>query len=501
MSEFKATGSKRAGLFNSKNDLSGEPDPFEELEGENLADEEDEAKEVASQLTLIRKKHDKIKENNSKKKQHLERLKKELDKANSVANIAESDSKQLHNKIEQLKISLEQAKKLHEEENKNKRSYMHVLDRMKKDKIALEKRSNGLQKSLKSAKQILNSETEKFRKIRESKYQSRVMLQELRENLINEKRKKEERLSKLERNVKQRQEAAMRREERQKRQAEIAEAAANDDKDSHEVKLRESLLMHRFWYLVLSKKLESEKEKADDVERAFRRIRTETGLMEIHDIVEKFLTREQNYNQLLIAVAEAEKKLDSLRNQNSEAREQLQKLHLQDGGGTRRIYLEIDEKENELGTHYKEYATQKEKLQKSVRIYDQVLNWGKKMLHTLEVEDNLEIHPGNYINESPNTLSEMFHAIYNYLQELVKPILEKEEESKRAIESYAHKRTEDIIREMSTDEALSKIVRVRPEAIKESDEEVEFSDQKDDHLNYSSDRQEVSSRKKQRKNK
>ena len=137
MSEFKATGSKRAGLFTSKNDLSGEPDPFDELEGENLADEEDEAKEVASQLTLIRKKHDKIKENNSKKKQHLERLKKELDKANSVANIAESDSKQLHNKIEQLKISLEQAKKLHEEENKSYYWFGFLSDKNEKLDMAL----------------------------------------------------------------------------------------------------------------------------------------------------------------------------------------------------------------------------------------------------------------------------------------------------------------------------------------------------------------------------
>lgn len=100
----------------------------------------------------------------------------------------------------------------------------------------------------------------------------------------------------LERNVKQRQEAALRREERQKRQAEIAEAAANDDKDSHEVKLRDSLYMHRFWYSVLSRKLELEMQKAVDVEQAFQKIRAATGLFNVQDIVERFLTREQTYS-------------------------------------------------------------------------------------------------------------------------------------------------------------------------------------------------------------
>lgn len=43
----------------------------------------------------------------------------------------------------------------------------------------MEMKANALQLSLKSAKQVLDSETDKFRKIREVKYQSRFMLKGL----------------------------------------------------------------------------------------------------------------------------------------------------------------------------------------------------------------------------------------------------------------------------------------------------------------------------------
>ena len=263
---------------------------------EEVIDQDDETKEVAAQLALIRKKHDKTKEANLKKRQYLERLKKDLDKANSVAALTQADNKSLESKYEQLKQSLENTKKLHGDELKSKNSYLHMLDRMKQDKILMEMKANDLQKLLKAAKQVLDGETNKFRKIREVKYQSRFLLKGLDEEIKIQEKKSSERLHQMERNVKLRQEAALRREERQRRQAEIAEAAANDDKDSHEVKLRDSLYMHRFWYLVLSKKIDIEMENAVNVEKACQEIRAATGLVNVQDIVERFLTREQTYS-------------------------------------------------------------------------------------------------------------------------------------------------------------------------------------------------------------
>ena len=420
---------------------------------DDILEQSDETSEVASQLTLIRKRHDKTKESNNKKRIYCEKLKLELEKANSSTVLTEMDAKSLQQKIDQLQTILENNRQKHEEEYLCKKSYLFMLDRMKKEKISMEIRANSLQSSLKSSKHVLDAETDKFRKVRESQYQSRVMLQEIKHSLAYDQKRQNERLHQLEQSVKQRQELAFRREERQKRQAELTEAAANDDKDSQELKLRENLLLNRMWHIFLSKKFEAEKKKSADVESAFQQIRVSTGLTDINDVVEKFLTREQTYTTLLNTVAEAENKLEMLKTQNALAREQLKDNQFEESTGARKIYSEIDEMEQKLCESYKEYGVAKEKMQKYVSTYDTVLNWGEKLFHTLEINEKLDISPGNKIIETKNTLEDMFEIIDKKLSEIMVP-LQDNEDMKKNIKKLSMKRTQDIVDEISSIEGL-----------------------------------------------
>lgn len=52
------------------------------------------------------------------------------------------------------------------------------------------------------------------------------------------------------------------------------------------------------------------------------------GLTDVQDIVHKFLTREQTYSQLLVAVAEAERKIDTLKKENEINSDKLKDLHI-----------------------------------------------------------------------------------------------------------------------------------------------------------------------------
>ena len=353
--------------------IVSEIEKINDFEDEPINDSE-ETSEIAAQLALIRKRHDKTKESNIKKAQYYEKLKLEIDKANIAASLATQDAKTLTQKIESLKSSLDQSRKSHEIELFNKKSYLYMLDRMKKNKIAIEMKANSLQESLKTTRNILNTETDKFRKIRENQFQSKQLLSEIKQTLLFDHKRKNERLTQLEKNVKERQELALRREERQKRQAEISEAAANDDKDSTESKIREKLLLNRTWYMFLRKKLETEITKGVDIEQAFQKIKAATGIFDTREIVEKFLTREQSYNSLLQAVNDSENKLEALKDYNSIAKEKLNEVQFDEGGTNRKIYTNIEGMENKLSECYKEYALIKEKLQKSIISYDQVLN-------------------------------------------------------------------------------------------------------------------------------
>ena len=59
--------------------------------------------------------------------------------------------------------------------------------------------------------------------------------------------------------------------------------------------------------------MEKEMNKHYYVEDAFQKIRTATGLSDVNEIVHRFLTREQTYSELLMAVSDNERKIENLR--------------------------------------------------------------------------------------------------------------------------------------------------------------------------------------------
>jgi hypothetical protein len=46
----------------------------------------------------------------------------------------------------------------------------------------------------------------------------------------------------------------------------MIEAAQTEDSDSQQVKYRESLFIHKFWYKLLNKRLDDERQKSSEIE-------------------------------------------------------------------------------------------------------------------------------------------------------------------------------------------------------------------------------------------
>lgn len=90
--------------------------------------------------------------------------------------------------------------------------------------------------------------------------------------------------------------------------------------------MQESFLAQKLWSAFLQRKMKKEIHRTAEIEKAFQEIRASTGLSDVHEIVQKFLNREQTYGQLLVAVTENECKIDVLRKNNEEWRQKLHEL-------------------------------------------------------------------------------------------------------------------------------------------------------------------------------
>ena len=204
-----------------------------------------------------------------------------------------------------------------------------MLDRMKKDLIALQLTINDLQESLRSKKTIYGDEYKEQMAARQEKLQSKFKLDKLMKNIDHENEKRQERIESLQKSIINKQEALEKRLSRAKRQADIAETAANESKDQNEIEKRANLLIQKAWASFFKKRMEKEMTKYKAIEDSFQKIRTTTGNSDVKEFVQKYMTKEQTYGHLLQAVGQGEKKYDELKLLNEQKRMRLKELQIE----------------------------------------------------------------------------------------------------------------------------------------------------------------------------
>ena len=203
-----------------------------------------------------------------------------------------------------------------------------MLDRQKKDLIALTLKINDLADSLRSKKIIYDVESNMQMNSRQEKLQSKYKLDNLMKMIDHEQKKRQERISSLQTSIQNKQDALQKRLTRAKRQAEIAERAANQSRDQTEIDKRHTLFINRLWSAFFKKRMAKEMAHYRHIEESFQKIRAETNNSDVREIVQKFMTKEQTYAHLLMAISQNEQKYDQLRALNAAKQKRVRELQI-----------------------------------------------------------------------------------------------------------------------------------------------------------------------------
>lgn len=75
--------------------------------------------------------------------------------------------------------------------------------------------------------------------------------------------------------------------------------------------------------------MDRELKKFEIVEMAYQQIKQATGVSDASEIVEKFLTREKTYGELLASISEYEKRISELNKKKEESTRKLEDLKYQ----------------------------------------------------------------------------------------------------------------------------------------------------------------------------
>jgi phage shock protein A len=131
----------------------------------------------------------------------------------------------------------------------------------------------------------------------------------------------------------------------------------------------------------MKRKMDKEMKRTFEIEDAFQKIRASTGLTDVQEIVHKFLTREQTYSQLLMAVSDNERKIDNLRRENEHWREKLHELqmHQQADETTKKLSPELGALDTKI-SGLKKQCEKAEELNKKVQLVnDQIVGWTSRI--------------------------------------------------------------------------------------------------------------------------
>jgi hypothetical protein len=338
--------------------------------------------EVTTHLNILRRKHDQSAEFTLRHQRALDTLSFELSHLSHMENSGYEGQASLQDEVKATMERIAQVKGEQVDAQMTSEVYEHMLERMKQTKLYLELRGQDLQQSLHFKRQVLKEELMRQRKVREVQSQARVAFSNVKTMMLRDRLDMEEHINCLEEDRRLKEENAAKRELRVKRQLEITEKAAKEDRDVVERRTRDSVSLHKMWGRFLVNKLQSEMQKSTDVTDAFQKIRVTTGLNEIGEVVERFLTREQTYMQLVNSASQAEQRLASLRAINANLEEKIAELKVEGDA------VKQDKEQREVEALARQNAKRAAKLVESSTVYERVLRWVTRMVNRLKAADS-----------------------------------------------------------------------------------------------------------------
>merc|ERR1719359_2804242 len=81
---------------------------------------------------------------------------------------------------------------------------------------------------------------------------------------------------------------------------------------------------------------EEQKAKINDYEEAFHRIKEATGVADVNEVIQKFLTQEDTHKNLTSLTRENQSRIDQLSEERRKVRLQVEELKFSSGGNERR---------------------------------------------------------------------------------------------------------------------------------------------------------------------
>ena len=333
--------------------------------------------EYSVQLKLLKTQLDKSKFKWASIESNLSSNKSELKKIENTEKASFNKLQTYQNTVESLESQLQSLKINLSFALSDYNNYLYVKKRMKVSKVFADIKAHKLRNKLKNLNEVVKEQEQRLIQVLNnngktlSNLKSLVIKVEDEEkwrNLVSQKMTKEAGLKNSQLDI---------RDEMQKRRLDIIESVANEDKNQRNNFLREGLLLHRTWCKFLNFKQQKEKSKFSGMENAHARIRSLTGLSDVSEVVQRVLTKEQNYTHMMNMILESKRFCDKCYERNIQLENEMNEITVK---FSKNEPDQQDLLKSRIQKAVKNIQRGSEKLSKVKFVRNFVLDWAKNML-------------------------------------------------------------------------------------------------------------------------
>ena len=261
----------------------------------------------------------------------LKDLELESEKPNQGDSPVTRQIRTLENRLDKAMIKYNEAQSI-------RRTYEQIVKRLKEERIGFDNQLAAVERTLKAKDHDLEELTLMLHDATHSKEQARAELARLEDQLLEERKHRDEELKAKRKIAEQRAEMAKRLAEREQARVDIQKEAAGDLDAEGEDQLK-SVITNVLHHNLNKKTLEEEEEQIDRYEEAFRKIKDATGVSDINEVIMKVISQEDTLKGLEAMTEEAEAKHKGLSEERGEWEKKIEEIKYasNSGAGSRTV--------------------------------------------------------------------------------------------------------------------------------------------------------------------
>jgi|Transcript_38477 chromosome segregation ATPase len=284
-----------------------------------------------SEVQKLQRQYDALHAENLKKRNDLDNLDGKLNELKIDANMPKTEASPQMRQIRVLENRLDKAMIKYNEAQSIRKTYEQIVKRLKEERIGFDNQLAGIERTLKAKERDYEELLLLSHDAYHAKEMAQAELHRFEQGVMEERNQRDKEVQEKKVLVQQRVEMNQRLEQRER----MLKKQQDQDR-AGERQLKEMSVTSDLTAGISNDYAQEAQSKVNDYEEAFRRIKDATGVSDVNEVIQKFLTQEQTHKKLTDLTRENQQKIDQLQEERRKLRLQVEDLKFSSGGNVGR---------------------------------------------------------------------------------------------------------------------------------------------------------------------